>query len=859
MECNGEITQYQVTQIDTESGQMQEFEVEGSDTSLDLGVKKVRQYLIKLKARTLVGYSEHYTSLVIPAYQDKLPPPTNILVEAEGSVLYISWGPPELSQNSPEERILGYTLYYCTGSKFTYKCEDPVQWLHLPNNQTSFQWTVPGGDLDNKMIGISVEMETSRQKVSSGLLWNQCVYRQKDLLPPHNVRFSRKQPDNGLQVDWDKFVCAEDPVYVSHFVLSYCVTNSQAECADPPLQVNVSNKDVSHIIQGLSAGVKYRVTLRAVSRTGEGPDSDPIIKKVTKAAGYMWVVVLVVVLVLVLMVLVFCVCYWKVRKVTKKGFYLPVEMPEFPPSQITASIGQHECNPNAVVEDNNNNSTKRDVCVFPETVFLSHMEHQDQSSTSGSRAKSHMKLHREEGSSSDASAKLSSTGNKSVETYSKVDLPSVCTNADNMSACLSNQDCLISGQNYSPEMEVQLGFMFASSPFPFHVLKTQSPTLPTLPPTLHPQSLKPHNQPPTPYIQPHTPKTQSPSPPGLSPTPHSQPTTPYIQPPTPPTHSPTPNIQSATPHTLSPTPNAKPPTPYPQSPTPHTPLSTPNTQSPTPHAQPPTPHAQSPTPHTPLSTPNIQSPTPQPPTSHPQSPTHPALSPTPHSQPPTPYIQPPTPHAQPPTPHPQSSTPYTPSSTPHTPSSPTPKAQPPTPHSQPPTPHSQSPTPYQPSSTPHTPSSPTPKAQPPTPHPQSPTPHTPLPTFNTQSPTLPTQSNTRNSFTTDPFSLAHLPTGPSTQPQTPPTVTRAYLSNPFVPPSHSQAPHNVITHQLSNPFQPFTSPTQSQATTAIATCLPPSCPPATPLPSCTPTQAPCAGYVSHEEALNLCQAKNHHE
>ncbi|XP_067677356.1 uncharacterized protein [Haliotis asinina] len=701
MECNGEITHYQVTRIDTELGQMQEFEVEGSNTSLDLWVKKVRQYLIKLKARTRVGYSEHYASMVIPAYQYKLPPPTDILVEAVGSILHISWGPPELTQNFPAGRILGYTLYYCTDSKSTYKCEDPVQWLHLTNNQTSLQWTVPDGDHDNKMIGMSVEMETSRKNISSGLLWNECVYRQKGecrtpyLCPPRNVRFSRKQPDNGLQVDWDKFVCADNPVYVSHFVLSYCVTNSRAECADPSVQVNISNKDVSHVINSLSAGVKYRVTLRAVSRTEKGPESDPISKEVKKASGYMWLKVLVVVLVVVFILLVLCVCYWKVHncRVPKKGWYFPITMPEFPLSQITVSNGQHEYHPYAV--DNINNSTNRNICVFSET-HLSCMDHQNQSSTSGSRAKSCMKQHRAKGSSSDASEILSSVGNKSVETYSKVDLPSECTTTDNISVCLSNQDCLNSGQNYSSEMEVQHGFMFASPSFSIHVPKPQLPTLPT-----------------------------------LSPTPHAQSPTTQAQSPTPPTHSPTPS-QSTTPYT--------------QSPTPPTQSSTPSTQSLAPKTQLPTSHAHSPTPNN----------------------------------------------------------------------------------------------------------------QPPTSNTQSPLPHTPSSTRNSQSPTPPTQSHTSNSIPSDLLSLAHLPTGPSTQPQIPNIVPRTHLLNPFAPPPHSQAPH-VITHQLPNPSPPFTLSLQPQSPTAIATCLPPSCSPATPLPSCTPTQAPSAGYVSHVEALNLCQSKNHHE
>ncbi|XP_046331533.2 uncharacterized protein LOC124114805 [Haliotis rufescens] len=499
VECNGEITQYQVTQIDTEIGQKQEFEVEGSDTSINLGIKKVRQYLIRLKARTRVGYSEQSASMEIPAYQYKLPPPSDVLVEAEGSVLNISWGPPEHSQDSPKGHTLGYTLYYCTRSKSTFKCRDPIQLLHLPINQTSFQWEVPDGNPDNKMIGISAEMEISTQNYSSGLSWNECVYNKRpNLHPPQNVRFSRKQPHNGLRADWDTFDPADGPVCISHFVLSFCVSYSQAECAGPSVQVNVSNKDVTHVIQGLSAGVKYRVTLRAVSRSGEGPESEAIIKEVTEAPQFTWVVVLVVVLVLVLLVFVLCVCCWKVHKLTKEEFYLPVTMPKFPASQITRSNGQN----------NNNNSTKKTVSVSSESALLSNIEHKheancqpyqvpqlssaysESSSTSGptSSGKANRKLHRrDQGSSSDASETLSSKGNDSVETYLMADLPSMCTNSDNQLVSMSDLDLTFSGQNnaqlYVPRQEVQLGFVFASSSASCHgpLTHSQSPFATHLP------------------------------------------------------------------------------------------------------------------------------------------------------------------------------------------------------------------------------------------------------------------------------------------------------------------------------------------------------------------------------------------
>ncbi|XP_067678203.1 cytokine receptor-like isoform X2 [Haliotis asinina] len=421
MECNGEITEYQVTQIDTESGQMQEFEVEGSNTSLDLWVKKVRQYLIKLKARTRVGYSEHYASMVIPAYQYKLPPPTDILVEAAGSILHISWGPPELTQNSPAGQILGYTLYYCTGSKFTYKCVDNIQWLPFTTDQMAFDWSVPDGNLDNKMVGISAEMEMSNEVFSSGIMWNTCVYqKRKKPSTPQKVHFSPDQPDNGLRVVWQRPDCSQDEAYITHYLLSYCTTNSQGGCAGPTVNQTVSNKDMTYMIKDLSAGVKYRVTLRAVSRTGEGPESEPITQVVVNSdlnPGEMVGVLFACLFVLLLIIIVIIFCIKKVHKI-KKGFYMHVDIPSLatlPPLRegdplhdvsrhypgrplpqvpsATSHTGQddgyssadtdpsfdpHRYEPISNTGNNNNNSTKRNVSVSSETALLTNMEHNNE-------------------------------------------------------------------------------------------------------------------------------------------------------------------------------------------------------------------------------------------------------------------------------------------------------------------------------------------------------------------------------------------------------------------------------------------------------------------------------------------------
>ncbi|XP_046331546.2 uncharacterized protein LOC124114811 [Haliotis rufescens] len=258
-------------------------EVAGSATSYDLLVGEDREYSITLRGGTQVGMSGESNPIVIPAY-NKVPHPSDIVVEADSSTLYIAWGVPLGSQDPHQGRVTGYTLYYCNGSKITSKCEDTTHWHPFASDVRHYELKVQDGNLDNKMIGVSAEMETANRNVSSGLRWNTCVYR-RNLVPPspRGVVFSRHQPDNALSVEWTKFVCAETPIYVSYYVVSHCITNNHGGCAGLSVQVNVSTTKESQVIQGLSAGVRYRVTLRAVSRSGDGPESEPITRVVVNS------------------------------------------------------------------------------------------------------------------------------------------------------------------------------------------------------------------------------------------------------------------------------------------------------------------------------------------------------------------------------------------------------------------------------------------------------------------------------------------------------------------------------------------------------------------------------------------------
>ncbi|XP_067679086.1 interleukin-6 receptor subunit beta-like [Haliotis asinina] len=330
-ESNGEITQYTIKQEDTQLGTSNVSKVPGSATSYDLKVMGDREYSITLTGETRVGVSAESKPVVIPLFHN-VPLPLDIVVEADSSSLYVTWGVPQGSHDTHKGSITSYTLFYCNRSKITSKCGDAIHWLSFTPEVLSYVLEVPDGNFYNKLIGMSVEKEIASQRVSSGIKWNSCMYDRNKIPPrPQSLSFSRHQPDNALSVEWQRFGCEEDLPYITHYVLSYCPKGQHRNCEGQSVQVNMSNTEESHVIQGLSTGVTYGVTLQAVSRTGEGPETDPIFKLVENSdltpgaiAGISFGGIFAFIVVISFMI---C-CIKRVRQ-TYRNMPLDIKLPEF--------------------------------------------------------------------------------------------------------------------------------------------------------------------------------------------------------------------------------------------------------------------------------------------------------------------------------------------------------------------------------------------------------------------------------------------------------------------------------------------------------------------------------------------------
>ncbi|XP_046331545.2 interleukin-6 receptor subunit beta-like [Haliotis rufescens] len=357
-ESNGKITLYKIQQKDTQNGTR---DVAGSATSYDLLVGKDREYSITLRGGTQVGMSGESNPIVIPAY-NKVSHPSDIMVEADSSTLYITWGVPPGSQDPHQGRVTGYTLYYCNGSKITSKCLDSIHWFPFPPGVFGYELKVPDGNLDNKIIGVSVEKEVANQTVSSGFKWSSCVYQRNRIpLAPQSVNFTQGQPDNALNVEWKRLDCVQDPVYITHYVLSYCAVHQHGGCKGASMQVNVSNRKESQVIQGLSAGVKYRVTLRAVSRAGDGPESEAITRVVVNSdltgGSIAGIAIGAIFGCIVILSLVIC-CIRKVRR-TYKNLPMDIKLPTLVQVDDDRQVSDKENNNNKDLRKETPISTKK--------------------------------------------------------------------------------------------------------------------------------------------------------------------------------------------------------------------------------------------------------------------------------------------------------------------------------------------------------------------------------------------------------------------------------------------------------------------------------------------------------------------
>ena len=75
-------------------------------------------------------------------------------------------------------RYVKYQLQEPLKRYVKYQLQEPLKWAVLKGNQNNFSMTVREAEMQSLLYGISMETKhSSGETVSSGILWNNCIYR----------------------------------------------------------------------------------------------------------------------------------------------------------------------------------------------------------------------------------------------------------------------------------------------------------------------------------------------------------------------------------------------------------------------------------------------------------------------------------------------------------------------------------------------------------------------------------------------------------------------------------------------------------------------------------------------------------
>lgn len=279
--ANGDITNYKLTSHDRDGLDSPTQIYTGTRTSGQLMLSAGKDYVVDIQGETKKGLSPHTASVLILAKTKKPPYPANFIVEAYKRAdlphkfsLDIKWTEPTTKQ-----RILGYTLFSCKGSSSDQMCLEPLKWAVLKGNQNNFSMTVHESEMQSLLYGISMEtVHYSGETVSSGILWNDCIYRKnrKPLMAPKNVRVLSLIEENSLQVEWDRFKCSEMSGYITRYSVYYCSSQTEQNCSGRYFVEDVDGRKTSVTLRDMSPEATYRVWVQAKSHAGAGPQSDPV-------------------------------------------------------------------------------------------------------------------------------------------------------------------------------------------------------------------------------------------------------------------------------------------------------------------------------------------------------------------------------------------------------------------------------------------------------------------------------------------------------------------------------------------------------------------------------------------------------
>ncbi|KAK3798699.1 hypothetical protein RRG08_029479 [Elysia crispata] len=292
----GKLTHYNVIYTGLATGIQHSVQSQLSDngapqTSVQLNLpSRTEDFQVEIRGATIAGVSPMSASMIIPSLGSVPAAVPNDIKqmwversqpENKALRLFYNW---TLPPTDSRRRIRGsktstFLIVWCKGSRLDYRCEESVGWMELPLRQLTFVHDTELAEFDpnDLLIGIATTVKAGQDSLSSGLVWNPCLYawRQIPRASPSNLRVFPNDSARGLTVVWDKHGCLEEPSRVLAYLVRYRFLQSEDgfwhEKKDK--KVKVTGEVTEVVLPNLVKGRIYRISVAALSSAGPGPEN----------------------------------------------------------------------------------------------------------------------------------------------------------------------------------------------------------------------------------------------------------------------------------------------------------------------------------------------------------------------------------------------------------------------------------------------------------------------------------------------------------------------------------------------------------------------------------------------------------
>lgn len=220
-----------------------------------------------------VGRSIKYSSVYIPAVNDRCEPPTLIKkIRLDNQTYNISWVAPIRGP-----KISSYTIFWCEpNNESPNDCKGSIDFERISSDVLSYRLKT-----NNSMnFAISANSEAS----SSGMVWAMCT-----VLPGNEINkltsiITVKVQSTSIEFKWS--LACIDRTILTGYVLEYCpIKDPKTEdCKEPAQNVSISAEAQEYKLEELKPYTTYSVRIQMLSEYSKGPWSEAQVNTTLEAA-----------------------------------------------------------------------------------------------------------------------------------------------------------------------------------------------------------------------------------------------------------------------------------------------------------------------------------------------------------------------------------------------------------------------------------------------------------------------------------------------------------------------------------------------------------------------------------------------